>query len=76
MAPTDYLKRRGHTWYVQVSIPARLRKAAGGKSEYIRSLKASDLNEANRLKHAHVAAFKHRSCALSARGTLSKHRRN
>jgi integrase len=60
----DYLKLRDRTWYVQVSIPARLRKAAGGKSEFIKSLKTGDLNEANRLKHAHIAAFKHRIAAL------------
>jgi len=64
MALTDYLKLRGHTYYVQVSIPAPLRKAAGGKSEYIKSLKTGDLGEANRRKHPYVAAFKQRIVAL------------
>jgi integrase len=64
MAPKDYLKLRGHTWYVQVSIPPRLRKAADGKSEYIKSLKTGDLNEANRRKHPYITAFKARIEAL------------
>ena len=58
MAPTDYLKRRGQTWYVRVQIPPHLWVAAGGKREYIKTLKTGDLNAANRLKHAFVAAFK------------------
>jgi integrase len=59
----DYLKQRGGRYYVQVSIPARLRKAAG-KSEYIKSLKTGDLQEANRRKHPIIAAFKHRIAGL------------
>jgi integrase len=64
MASTDYLKLRGRTWYVRVQIPPHLRVAAGGKREYVRTLKTCNLNEANRLKHAYVAAFKHRIAAL------------
>ncbi len=64
MAPTDYLKLRGRTWYVHVQIPAHLRQAAGGKWEYVKTLKTGDLNEANKLKHAYVAAFKQRIVAL------------
>src|SRR6516164_341763 len=64
MAPKDYLKLRGRTFYVQVSIPPRLRKAAGGKSEYIKSLKTGELNEANKRKHPYIAAFKARIAAL------------
>ena len=60
MAPKDYLKLRGRTWYVQVSIPNRVRKAAGGKSEYVKSLKTGDVNEANRRKHPYITAFKAR----------------
>ena len=70
MATTDYLKRRGRTWFVRVQIPAHLWKAAGGRREYVKTLKTGDLNEANRLKHAHVAAFKRKIEAL-ARGKPS-----
>ena len=65
MGARDYLKLRGHIWYVQVSIPAPLHKAAGGKSEYIKSLKTGDLGEANRRKHPYVAAFKQKIAALA-----------
>jgi len=64
MAPKDYLKLRGRTYYVQVSVPARLGKAAGGKSEFIKSLKTGDLNEANKRKHPYITAFKARIAAL------------
>lgn len=64
MAPTDFLKRRGQTWFVRVQIPAALWKAAGGKREYIKTLKTGDLGTANRLKHAYVAAFKGQIAAL------------
>jgi integrase len=64
MAPTDYLKLRGRTYYVHVQIPAHLRKAAGGKWEFIRTLKTGDLNEANKRKHPDVAAFKQQINAL------------
>ncbi len=67
MSTTDYLKRRGHTWYVRVQIPPHLWKAAGGKREYIKTLKTGDLSTANRLKHAHVAAFKGQIAALGRR---------
>jgi integrase len=68
MATTDYLKRRGETWFVRVQIPKHLWKAAGGKREYVRTLKTRDLSEANRLKHSYVAAFKQQIIALE-RGT-------
>jgi integrase len=64
MATTDYLKRRGQTWFVRVQIPKHLWEAAGGRSEYVKTLKTGDLNEANKLKHAHVAAFKRKIEAL------------
>jgi integrase len=64
MAPTDYLKLRGRTYYVHVQIPPHLRKAAGGKWEYIKTLKTGDLSEASRRKHPYVAAFKQRIAAL------------
>jgi integrase len=64
MAPSDYLKQRGQTWFVRVQIPKHLWEAAGGKREYVRTLKTRDRNEANRLKHAHIAALKRRIEAL------------
>jgi integrase len=64
MAPTDYLKRRGQIWYVRVQIPPHLWKAAGGKREYVRTLKTGDLSEANKRKHPYVAAFQHQIRAL------------
>ncbi len=64
MATTDYLKLRGRTWYVRVQIPPHLWKAAGGKREYIKTLKTGDLGEANKRKHPHIAAFKRRIEAL------------
>jgi len=67
VAPTDFLKRRGQTWYVRVQIPPHLWKAAGGKREYVKTLKTGDLATANRLKHAHIAAFKGQIAALGRR---------
>lgn len=64
MAITDYLKLRGRTWYVRVQIPPDLWAAARGKREYVKTLKTGDLNEANKLKHAYVAAFKRQIAAL------------
>src|ERR1700693_1703972 len=64
MTTTEYLKRRGQTWFVRVQIPAHLWKAAGGTREYVKTLKTGDLNEANRRKHPYVAAFKQRIAAL------------
>ena len=49
---------------MRVQIPKHLWAAAGGKREYIKPLKTRDLNEANRLKHAYVAAFKGQIAAL------------
>jgi integrase len=71
MALTDYLKRRGQTWYVRVQIPQHLWAAAGGKREYVKSLKTRDLSKANQLKHAHVAVFQSQIRALerTMRGT-------
>ena len=57
MVDKSYLKRRGHVWCVRVPVPADLRSALG-KSEYVRSLQTSDVREANRLKHSHLAAWK------------------
>jgi len=64
MALTDYLKLRGRTWYVRVQIPHSLWAAAGGRREYVKTLRTGDFNTANRLKHAHIAAFQQRIKAL------------
>jgi integrase len=64
MAASDYLKLRGHTYYVRVQIPPHLWKAAGGKREYLKTLKTGDLQEANRRKHPIIAAFKQRIAGL------------
>lgn len=64
MAPTDYLKLRGRTFYVRVQIPPHLQKAAGGKREYIKTLKTGDLSDANRRKYPYVTAFKQQINAL------------
>ena len=55
------------TWFVRVQIPPHLWAAAGGKREYVKTLKTSDLNEANRLKHAYVAAFQRQIAGLARR---------
>ena len=64
MALTDYLKLRGHTYYVWVQIPPSLWAAAGGRREYVKTLKTGDLAQANRLKHARIAVFQRRIKAL------------
>jgi len=57
MAKNQYLQRRHQGWYVVVEVPRHLRKAVG-KRRLFRSLHTRDVNEANRLKHPHVAEFK------------------
>ena len=64
MASTDYLKLRGRTYYVRVQIPPRLWAAAGGRREYVQTLRTGDLHKANGLKHAHIAVFQRRIRAL------------
>ncbi|HUI14061.1 MAG TPA: site-specific integrase [Xanthobacteraceae bacterium] len=75
MVSTEYLKQRGHIWYVRVQIPPHLWKAAGGRREYVKTLKTGDLAEANKRKHPIVAAFKQQIAALekpqAARAALS-----
>jgi hypothetical protein len=56
-APWSYLLRPGVD-------PATPTQGGGGKSEYIKSLKTGDLNEANKRKHPYIAAFKARIAAL------------
>jgi integrase len=63
MSRNQYLKKQGNTWHVLVQVPARLRKAAGCWA-FIKTLGTGDVNEANRLKHACVAAFKRKIAAL------------
>ena len=50
------LKLRGNTWYARLTIPTQLH-AAMGREELVKSLKTRDLREANRLKHAVLAAM-------------------
>ena len=50
----SYLKRRGHTWYVQLAVPAARQKAVGAKV-LVKSLGTRDRDEANRRKHAVLA---------------------
>jgi integrase len=69
MSPTDYLKQRRQTWYVRLQIPEKLRAAAGGKFEFVQTLRTRDLQEANRRKHAYIAEFQRQLKALEeARG--------
>jgi hypothetical protein len=67
MSATDYLKKRGHTYYVRIQIPPPLWPAAGGKREFIKTLKTGDLTEANRRKHAYIAAFNRKIEGLPTR---------
>ena len=50
----SYLKRRGHTWYVQLAVPSARQRAVGAKV-LVKSLGTRDRDEANRLKHAVLA---------------------
>jgi hypothetical protein len=63
-ASDDYLKLRGRTYYVRVQIPQHLWFAAGGRREFVKTLKTRDRDEANRRKHTHVAVFQQRIKAL------------
>jgi integrase len=68
MARTDYLKRRHHAWSVRVQIPKHLRRAFGGKREFVKALGTRDLDEAVLRKHVHVAEFKRRIKQLEDHG--------
>jgi integrase len=69
---TDYLIKRGHTWFVQVQIPAHLRKAAGGRFSFVKTLKTRDLSEANKRKHHYIAVYRQRIAALERQTTGSE----
>jgi integrase len=49
-----YLKLNHKTWCFRYRIPPGVRHAFGGKHEYIRSLKTTDLAEAERRKQFHL----------------------
>ena len=49
-----YLKLNHRTWCFRYRIPQGVRHAFGGKHEYIRSLKTTDLAEAERRKQFHL----------------------
>jgi len=68
MGHADYLKLRGRTYYVIVQIPQKLRRLAGVKHAYTKTLKTRDFNEAERRKHIHVAEFKRRIKQLRDHG--------
>ena len=63
----SYLKRRHNAWSVRVQIPRHLWDLAG-RREYVKALGTSDLKEAERRKHHHVAEFKRRIGELERRG--------
>lgn len=50
----DYLKKRGETWSVCVSVPKH-EQTAVGKAEVVRALKTRDKAEANKRKHGVIA---------------------
>ena len=65
--PNQYLQKVGHTWYARVRVPRSLEKRL--KTTHLRrSLKTGDLVEANKRKHAVVAAMKDELGAASAGG--------
>jgi integrase len=67
MAPL-YLKRRHSAWSVRVQVPRHLWAVAGTR-EFIKALGTTDLKEAERRKHNHVAEFKRRIAGLERGGT-------
>lgn len=67
----DHLIRRGHSWYVRVAVPQRLREAIG-KREFLIALKTRDLSTARRLSHSHLAAITAQLQAAEAHRTFPK----
>src|SRR4051812_40125304 len=65
MAANDYLVKKGNVWHVEVNMPPRLRKK-GLKPARFRKALGPNLAEANRTKHAHIAAFKATIARLEA----------
>jgi hypothetical protein len=62
-----YLKRRHNAWSVRVQVPRHLWAVAGTR-EFIKALGTTDLKEAERRKHNHVAEFKRRIAELERGG--------
>ncbi|MBA1220002.1 tyrosine-type recombinase/integrase [Pseudomonas fulva] len=56
----DNLKNINGTWYVRVAIPAELRSAFGGKTEFLKSLKTGRKSEAMVLRTKDLHEFKNR----------------
>ena len=56
MDKTNLIKR-GHVWCARVAVPRHLHDVLG-KREYVRSLHATSLTEANKLKHAVIAEIR------------------
>jgi integrase len=67
MAP-QYLKRRHNAWSVRVQVPRHLWAAAGTR-EFVKALGTTDLKDAERRKHHHVAEFKRRIAELERGST-------
>src|SRR6185437_14930626 len=67
----DHLIRRGHSWYVRVAVPQRLREAIG-KREFLIALRTRDLATARRLSHAQLAAITAQLQAAEAHRTFPK----
>lgn len=51
------LVQRGQSWYATREIPPALRPYFGGKRRFVKALGTRDQREANRLKHAELAAW-------------------
>jgi integrase len=68
---TSNLKRRKLTWYVRLGVPPALQTTIG-KTEIVRTLKTRDLREANRRKHAVLAAMHEELSRATAEATLPK----
>lgn len=52
-----YLRKIGHSWYVRIKVPPKLREVVGN-THIVRALRTRDLDEANRLKWAKVEEIK------------------
>jgi site-specific recombinase XerD len=65
------LKQRKLGWYARLGVPPELQSVIG-KTEIVRTLKTRDLREANRRKHAVLAAMQEELSQYAAEATLPK----
>ena len=56
-ADSQWLIKRGLTWYIRVIVPPSVREALGGKQHILRSLKTRDLTQARKLRIKAKAAI-------------------